>query len=94
MALKAADLANKSKVFNEIQHVYSAATGNYQLKDLKPNEGQTTWQAPPQDFVKKAASDSFSVIITAYHSSYRVDMQTKDKQGKDIVWTVGSLGHA
>ena len=97
MTLKAADLADKSKVFNEIQHAYSAQTRNYQLKDLHPIQG-TTWKAPPDQFLNKALSkDAFSVTIesisgTAY---YRVNIvaKDKDKPNQVITYNVGALGY-
>jgi hypothetical protein len=97
MALKAADLADKSKVFNEIQHAYSAQTRNYQLKDLKPNQG-TTWRAPPDTFLNKALSkDAFSVTIDSVsgHAYYQVNIiaKDKDKQNQVITYSVGSLGY-
>jgi hypothetical protein len=96
MPLTAADLSNKSSVFNEIQHAFSAQTRGYVLNDLRPNQGQTTWQAPPQAFIDKAVprgGNAFSVNITSYKSVYRVDIVAKDAHGTVITHTVGQLGH-
>jgi hypothetical protein len=97
MALKAADLADKSKVFNEIQKTYSAQTRNYHLENLKPVQG-TTWRAPPDAWLNKALSkDAFSVTIGSVsgHAYYQVNIiaKDKDKPNQDITYSVGSLGY-